>query len=54
LPDEMAVAAGIKDEAVLVGMIDRFEIWNRRAMNKWSHGHGAFAQGFRNDGVINL
>jgi MraZ protein len=28
LPDEMAVAAGIKDEAVLVGMIDRFEIWN--------------------------
>jgi len=28
LPDEMAGAAGIKDEAVLVGLIDRFEIWN--------------------------
>jgi MraZ protein len=28
VPDEMAGAAGIKDEAVLVGMIDRFEIWN--------------------------
>jgi MraZ protein len=28
LPDEMAGAAGIKEEAVLVGMIDRFEIWS--------------------------
>ncbi len=28
LPDEMARAAGIKDEAVLVGLLDRFEIWN--------------------------
>ena len=28
VPDEMANAAGIKDEAVLVGLIDRFEIWN--------------------------
>jgi MraZ protein len=28
VPDEMAGAAGIKDEAMLVGMIDRFEIWN--------------------------
>jgi len=28
VPDEMASAAGIKDEAVLVGLIDRFEIWN--------------------------
>lgn len=28
LPDEMAGAAGIKDEAVLVGMIDQFEIWS--------------------------
>jgi MraZ protein len=28
LPDEMASAAGIKDEAMLVGLIDRFEIWN--------------------------
>ena len=28
VPDEMAAAAGIKDEALLVGLIDRFEIWN--------------------------
>ena len=28
LPDEMARAAGIKDEAVLVGLLDSFEIWN--------------------------
>jgi len=28
LPEEMTRAAGIKDEAVLVGLLDRFEIWN--------------------------
>jgi MraZ protein len=28
LPEEMAKAAGIEDEAVLVGLLDRFEIWN--------------------------
>jgi MraZ protein len=28
LPDEMAQVAAIKDEAVLVGLLDRFEIWN--------------------------
>ena len=28
LPDEMAHEAGLKDEAVLVGLLDRFEIWN--------------------------
>lgn len=28
LPDWMASAAGIKDEAVLNGMFDRFQIWN--------------------------
>ena len=28
LPDGMARAAGIKNEAVLVGLLDRFEIWN--------------------------
>jgi len=28
LPEEMAKAAGIKDEAVLVGLLDRFEIWS--------------------------
>ena len=34
LPDEMAKAAGIKDEAVLVGLLDRFEIWNPAAHAK--------------------
>ena len=28
LPDEMARAAGIKAKAVLVGLLDRFEIWS--------------------------
>ncbi len=28
LPEEMATAAGIKDQAVLVGLLDRFEIWS--------------------------
>ena len=28
LPEQMTKAAGIKDEAVLVGLLDRFEIWN--------------------------
>ena len=28
LPEEMAKAAGVKKEAVLVGLLDRFEIWN--------------------------
>ena len=28
LPDEMARAAAITEEAVLVGLLDRFEIWN--------------------------
>jgi MraZ protein len=28
LPEEMARAAGIEGEAILVGLLDRFEIWN--------------------------
>jgi len=28
IPDEMARGADIKSEAVLVGLLDRFEIWN--------------------------
>jgi MraZ protein len=27
LPEQMAAAAGIKNEALLVGMFERFEIW---------------------------
>ena len=30
LPEEMARMAGIEAEAVLVGLLDRFEIWNPR------------------------
>ncbi len=30
LPEDMARAAGIQDEAKLVGLLDRFEIWNPR------------------------
>lgn len=28
IPDDMASGSEIKDEAVLVGLLDRFEIWN--------------------------
>lgn len=28
IPDSMAKAVGIEDEAVLVGLVDRFEIWS--------------------------
>src|SRR5678816_4286540 len=28
LPENMTQAAGITDEAILVGLLDRFEIWN--------------------------
>lgn len=34
LPDEMAKAAGISGDAVLVGLLDRFEIWNPERYEK--------------------
>jgi MraZ protein len=34
LPEEMAKAAGIKAEAVLVGLLDRFEIWSPERFDK--------------------
>jgi len=34
LPDQMTKAAGIGDEAVLVGLLDRFEIWNPERFEK--------------------
>jgi len=34
LPDEMARSAGIKHDAVLVGLLDRFEIWNPERYEK--------------------
>jgi MraZ protein len=34
LPEEMAREAGLKDEAMLVGLLDRFEIWNPERYEK--------------------
>jgi MraZ protein len=34
LPEAMAKAAGIENEAVLLGMVDRFEIWNPERYEK--------------------
>jgi len=34
LPESMALAAGITDEVVLVGLLDRFEIWNPERYEK--------------------
>lgn len=34
LPEEMARAAGIADQAVLVGLLDRFEIWSPERYDK--------------------
>ena len=43
LPDEMARGAGIKDEAVLVGLLDRFEIWNPERYEKVKAADAALA-----------
>ncbi|HZL78255.1 MAG TPA: division/cell wall cluster transcriptional repressor MraZ, partial [Candidatus Limnocylindrales bacterium] len=43
LPDEMARAAGIKDEAMLVGLLDRFEIWNPARYENVKAADAAFA-----------
>ncbi len=34
LPDDMAREAGLKNEAMLVGLLDRFEIWNPERYEK--------------------
>jgi MraZ protein len=34
IPEEMAKAAGITDQAVLVGLLDRFEIWSPERHDK--------------------
>jgi len=44
LPDEMAAAAGIKDEARLVGLLDRFEIWNPERYEKVRASDAVMAQ----------
>jgi MraZ protein len=43
LPDEMTRHAGIKDEAVLVGLLDRFEIWNPERYEKVQAADAALA-----------
>ena len=43
LPDEMARGAGIKNEAVLVGLLDRFEIWNPERYGKVQAADAALA-----------
>jgi len=43
LPDEMARQSGIKDEATLVGLLDRFEIWNPERYEKVQAADAALA-----------
>ena len=43
LPDEMARAADIKDEAIAVGLIDYFEIWNPARYENVKAADAAFA-----------
>jgi MraZ protein len=44
LPEEMAAAAGIQGEAVLVGLLDRFEIWNPERYEKVRSSDAIMAQ----------
>ena len=44
LPEEMARAAGIKAEAMLVGLLDRFEIWNPERYEKVKASDAVMAQ----------
>ena len=44
LPEEMAKAADIKQEAVLVGLLDRFEIWNPERYQKVKASDAIMAQ----------
>jgi MraZ protein len=44
LPDEMARKAGLKNEAVLVGLLDRFEIWNPDRYEQVQAADAALAQ----------
>jgi MraZ protein len=44
LPEEMAKAAGIEDEAILVGLLDRFEIWDPERYEKVRASDAVMAQ----------
>ena len=43
LPEEMAREAGLKNEAMLVGLLDRFEIWNPERYEKVQAADAALA-----------
>jgi MraZ protein len=44
LPEEMAKAAGIEDKVVLVGLLDRFEIWSPKRYEKVKAADAVMAQ----------
>jgi MraZ protein len=44
LPEQMAKAAGITDEAVMVGLLDRFEIWSPGRYEKVKASDAVMAQ----------
>jgi transcriptional regulator MraZ len=44
VPEEMARSAGISDTAVLVGLLDRFEIWNPERYQKVKTSDAIIAQ----------
>lgn len=44
LPEQMARAAGINDQAVLVGLLDRFEIWSPERYEKVKTSDAIMAQ----------
>jgi DNA-binding transcriptional regulator/RsmH inhibitor MraZ len=44
VPEEMARAAGIGDEAMLVGLLDKFEIWSPERYEKVKAADAILAQ----------
>ena len=44
LPENMATAAAIKEEAMMVGLLDRFEIWNPERYEKVKAADAVMAQ----------
>jgi MraZ protein len=44
IPDEMAKGAGITSDAVLVGLLDRFEIWNPERFERVQAADAVLAQ----------
>jgi MraZ protein len=45
IPEEMAEAAGITNQAVLAGMLDRFEIWNPERHERLKAAHNKMLAG---------